>query len=51
MKLKAETGASNAKLQEAVIATLRTVAKLGGTVEWVPPQSLPNDGKLISDER
>ena len=51
MKLKAETGTSDAKLQEAVTATLRAVTKLGGTVEWVPLQSLPNDGKLIADER
>ena len=35
----------------AVIATLRSVSKLTGTVAWVAPQSLPNDGKIIADER
>ena len=32
-------------------ASLRDVTKLGGAVEIVPPGSLPNDGKVISDER
>jgi phenylacetate-CoA ligase len=30
---------------------LRTVTKLGGNVELVGTGSLPNDGKVISDER
>jgi len=30
---------------------LRVVAKLSGTVAWAAPQSLPNDGKVIADER
>jgi phenylacetate-CoA ligase len=30
---------------------LRAVAKLGGTIELAAPGSLPNDGKVISDER
>jgi phenylacetate-CoA ligase len=51
MKLRAEAATSDATLQEAVTATLRAVTKLGGTVEWVPPRSLPNDGKVIADER
>jgi len=34
-----------------VTATLRTVTKLGGTVELVAPGSLPNDGKVIADQR
>jgi phenylacetate-CoA ligase len=38
-------------LREAVNATLRSVTKLGGNVAWVAPQSLPNDGKAIADER
>jgi phenylacetate-CoA ligase len=38
-------------LQEAVVATLRVVTKLGGDVKLVAPGSLPNDGKVIADER
>jgi phenylacetate-CoA ligase len=30
---------------------LRTVTKLGGNVELVGARSLPNDGKVILDER
>jgi phenylacetate-CoA ligase len=35
----------------AVEATLREVTKLGGTVKAAAPGSLPNDGKVIADER
>jgi phenylacetate-CoA ligase len=38
-------------LREQVTASLRAIAKLGGTVELVAPGSLPNDGKVIADER
>ena len=38
-------------MRDAVNATLRSVTKLGGTVAWAGPQSLPNDGKVIEDER
>src|SRR5450631_2123815 len=51
MTLKAEAENPDAKLLEAVSTTLRSVTKLTGTVAWVAPQSLPNDGKVISDER
>jgi hypothetical protein len=34
-----------------VTSTLRAVTKLGGAIELVAPGSLPNDGKVISDER
>ena len=51
MTLKAEVEVHDATLREAVTATLRTVTKLTGTVAWVAPQSLPNDGKVIADER
>ncbi|WP_445492941.1 phenylacetate--CoA ligase family protein [Rhodopseudomonas sp. RCAM05734] len=52
MTLQAETGNVAAKdLQEAVATTLRAVSKLGGTVALVAPGSLPNDGKVIADER
>jgi len=51
MTLMAECAAPAAPLQEAVVATLRAVTKLGGDVKLVAPGSLPNDGKVIADER
>lgn len=51
MTLRAETAASTDGLREAAAATLRAVTKLGGTVDLVAPGSLPNDGKVIADER
>ena len=51
MTLKAETANPDTALREAVNATLRSVTKLGGSVAWVAPRSLPNDGKVIADER
>ena len=38
-------------LADAVAATLQAVTKLKGRVEFVAPGTLPNDGKLIVDER
>jgi len=51
MTLKAETAAASETLREAIAATLRAVTKLGGNVELVSPGALPNDGKVIADER
>jgi phenylacetate-CoA ligase len=51
MSLKAECASPGAALHEQVTATLRAVAKLGGAVELVAVGSLPNDGKVIADER
>ena len=51
MTLRAECASADADLQNAVAATLRSVAKLGGNVELVAGGSLPNDGKVIVDER
>jgi phenylacetate-coenzyme A ligase PaaK-like adenylate-forming protein len=51
MSLKAECASPSAVLGEQIAATLRAVAKLSGTVELVSVGSLPNDGKLIADER
>jgi phenylacetate-CoA ligase len=51
MTLMAECAAPAAGLQEAVVATLRAVTKLGGEVKLVALGSLPNDGKVIADER
>ena len=51
MTLKAETAAPSETVQNELAATLRAVTKLGGNVELVGSGSLPNDGKVISDER
>ena len=51
MTLKAECGSPSNALQGEVAATLRAVTKLGGAVELVGAGSLPNDGKVIADER
>jgi phenylacetate-CoA ligase len=51
MTLRAECRAQDEALREAVTSTLRSVTKLTGTVALVSPQSLPNDGKVIADER
>ncbi len=51
MTLKCETAATEPGLAEALVATIRDVTKLRGEVEFVPPASLPNDGKVIDDLR
>src|SRR5205823_2686858 len=51
MTLKAETASAAGNLQQDLTATLRAVTKLGGNVELVGAGSLPNDGKVIADER
>jgi phenylacetate-CoA ligase len=51
MTLKAEYASPSDALREQVATSLRAVAKLSGAVELVAPGSLPNDGKVISDER
>ena len=38
-------------MDEELAAALRAVTKLGGHIELVGAGSLPNDGKVISDER
>jgi phenylacetate-CoA ligase len=51
MTLLAECGTPDPALAEAAAATLQAVTKLRGAVKLVAPGSLPNDGKVISDER
>ena len=51
MTLRCECPSPSEALRGAIAATLRAVAKLGGAVELVAPGSLPNDGKVIADER
>jgi phenylacetate-CoA ligase len=51
MTLLAESSTSDATLESAIAANLQSITKLKGTVKLVAPGSLPNDGKIISDER
>jgi phenylacetate-CoA ligase len=51
MTLLAESAAADAALADAVVATLQAVTKLKGAVKLVAPGALPNDGKVIADER
>ena len=51
MTLKAECTISGEAFRHEVAATLRTVTKLGGNVELVALESLPNDGRVIADQR
>jgi phenylacetate-CoA ligase len=51
MTLRAECATPPEGLAAAAATTLQAVTKLRGTVELVAPGSLPNDGKVIADER
>ncbi|MFN3659302.1 MAG: phenylacetate--CoA ligase family protein [Pseudolabrys sp.] len=51
MTLLVECAAPDAALAESITATLQSVTKLKGAVTLVAPGSLPNDGKVIADER
>ncbi|MFL6816746.1 MAG: phenylacetate--CoA ligase family protein [Bradyrhizobium sp.] len=51
MTLKAETYVMAETLRQAVMVSLRAVTNLSGEVELAAPGSLPNDGKVIADER
>lgn len=51
MTLKAEIYAEPAGLVDAVSQSLQQITKLKGAVEILPLGALPNDGKVIADER
>jgi phenylacetate-CoA ligase len=51
MTLMAECSAPAPGLADAVAETLHAVTKLRGEVRLVAPGALPNDGKVIADER
>jgi phenylacetate-CoA ligase len=51
MTLQAESSNVSPEMARAVEATLQAVTKLRGAVELVAPGVLPNDGKVIADER
>jgi phenylacetate-CoA ligase len=51
MTLVAEAFGPRAGLEKEVAATLQSVTKMRGAVQFVAPGALPNDGKVIADER
>jgi phenylacetate-CoA ligase len=51
MVLQAECAVPAPLLEEAVAVSLQAVTKLRGRVQLVAPGSLPNDGKIVADER
>jgi len=51
MTLMAECAPAPAGLAEAVATTLQAVTKLRGEVRLVAAGALPNDGKVIADQR
>jgi phenylacetate-CoA ligase len=52
MTLRCEVeGGGSAALAQAITASIRAVCNLRGEVAFVPPGSLPNDGKVIDDTR
>ena len=51
MTLHCEVADAPEALAEAVAATLSDVCKMKGEVAFAAPGSLPNDGKVIDDQR
>lgn len=51
MTLMAECATPAAALEAAVVETLQSVTKVRGSAKLVAPGALPNDGKVIADER
>jgi phenylacetate-CoA ligase len=51
MTLLAECAQADSALEAAIAATLHSITKLKGSVKLMTPGTLPNDGKLIADER
>jgi phenylacetate-CoA ligase len=51
MTLAAECAIPAGGLEGAVAASLQAVTKLKGRVQLIAPGTLPNDGKIIADER
>ena len=44
-------GGGGEALAAGLAEAIRDITKLRGAVEFVPPGSLPNDGKVIEDAR
>jgi phenylacetate-CoA ligase len=51
MTLMAECATPSDEFKQTIAETLQSVTKLKGAVKLVAPGTLPNDGKMIADER
>ena len=51
MTLQAQTSDCSDELVKALSETVKAVTKLSGPIALVAPGSLPNDGKVIADQR
>jgi len=51
MTLKAESATGGQVLADALAEAVQAATKLRATIEILPPGTLPNDGKVIADER
>ena len=51
MTLQAECASPSDGFEQTIAETLQAVTKLKGAVKLVAPGTLPNDGKVIADER
>jgi phenylacetate-CoA ligase len=51
MTLMAECATPSDGFEQTIAETLQSVTKLKGGVKLVPPGTLPNDGKVVADER
>jgi phenylacetate-CoA ligase len=51
MTLSAECATPSDRFEQTIGETLQSVTKLKGAVRLVAPGTLPNDGKMIADER
>jgi phenylacetate-CoA ligase len=51
MTLVAECASPSEALRVKIASTLRAVTKLQGAVDLAVPGRLPNDGKVVADER
>jgi phenylacetate-CoA ligase len=51
MTLRCEVDGQQQGLEAAITETIQAVTKMRGAIEFVPPGTLPNDGKVIDDVR
>jgi phenylacetate-CoA ligase len=51
MTLHVEVATNRSSSAEAIVQSIRDVTKLRGEVAYAQPGSLPNDGKVIEDQR
>ena len=51
MVLRCEVDAVGEGFSDTLSRTIREICKLRGEIEWLPEGALPNDGKVIDDQR